>query len=98
MQSLATGMEFREGHFHSRAVTMLGVIRYGPDPVVALIDAANAGRNVSEWLGTACDVPIVASLDAALQDRGPEPALYDKSAARLITTIGSLEIYRIPHP
>ena len=25
----ATGMEFREGHFHSRAVTMLGVIRYG---------------------------------------------------------------------
>ncbi|MDD9918321.1 MAG: glycoside hydrolase family 127 protein [Rhodospirillaceae bacterium] len=24
----ATGLEFREGHFHSRAVTMLGVIRY----------------------------------------------------------------------
>ena len=27
--SFATGMEFREGHFHSRALTMLGVIRYG---------------------------------------------------------------------
>ena len=27
--SFATGMEFREGHFHSRAITMLGVIRYG---------------------------------------------------------------------
>ncbi|HMN78681.1 MAG TPA: glycoside hydrolase family 127 protein [Burkholderiaceae bacterium] len=27
--SFATGMEFREGHFHSRAVTMLGVIRHG---------------------------------------------------------------------
>lgn len=27
--SFNTGMEFREGHFHSRAVTMLGVIRYG---------------------------------------------------------------------
>lgn len=27
--SFATGMEFREGHFHSRAVTMLGIIRYG---------------------------------------------------------------------
>lgn len=26
--SFATGMEFREGHFHSRAVTLLGVIRY----------------------------------------------------------------------
>lgn len=25
----ALGMEFREGHFHSRALTMLGVIRYG---------------------------------------------------------------------
>lgn len=25
----ADGMEFREGHFHSRAVTLLGVIRYG---------------------------------------------------------------------
>ena len=27
--SFSTGLEFREGHFHSRAVTMLGVIRYG---------------------------------------------------------------------
>lgn len=27
--SFATGMEFREGHFHSRALTLLGVIRYG---------------------------------------------------------------------
>lgn len=27
--SFATGMEFREGHFHSRAITMLGVARYG---------------------------------------------------------------------
>jgi len=26
--SFATGMEFREGHFHSRAVTLLGVLRY----------------------------------------------------------------------
>jgi hypothetical protein len=25
----AAGMEFREGHFHSRAVTLLGVVRYG---------------------------------------------------------------------
>lgn len=27
--SFSTGMEFREGHFHSRAVTLLGVIRFG---------------------------------------------------------------------
>lgn len=27
--SFRTGMEFREGHFHSRAVTLLGIIKYG---------------------------------------------------------------------
>jgi hypothetical protein len=37
------------------------------------------------------------TLDLALQDRGPDPALYDRSAARLVTTIGKLEIYQIPH-
>ena len=51
--------------FHD-AKTAFGVIRYGPDPVVALIDSANAGRNASEWLGADHDVPIVATLDEAL--------------------------------
>lgn len=27
--SFRTGMEFREGHFHSRAVTLLGILKYG---------------------------------------------------------------------
>ena len=46
----------------------MGVLRYGPDPVVAVIDSTKAGRNVREWLGDAprFDVPIVASLDEAL--------------------------------
>jgi uncharacterized NAD-dependent epimerase/dehydratase family protein len=48
------------------AKTALGVARYGPDPVVALVDSTNAGRNVSEWIGPGHDVPIVASLDDAL--------------------------------
>jgi len=42
--SFATGMEFREGHFHSRAVTMLGVIRYGIS--VGDSDAVDWGKMV----------------------------------------------------
>ncbi len=49
------------------AKTAFGVIRYGPDLVLALVDSANAGRNVAEWLGPACDVPVVASLEEALR-------------------------------
>ena len=51
------------------AKTAFGVIRYGTDPVVALIDSANAGRNVSEWIGEGHNVPIVATLDEALAMR-----------------------------
>jgi uncharacterized NAD-dependent epimerase/dehydratase family protein len=32
------------------AKTAFGVIRYGTDQVVALVDRANAGRSVSEWI------------------------------------------------
>ncbi len=51
--------------FHD-AKTAFGVIRYGPDPVVAVVDAANAGRSIADWLGPAHDIPIVATLGAAL--------------------------------
>ena len=52
--------------------TAMGVLRYGPDPVVAVIDSTKAGRNVREWLGDAprFDVPIVATLDEALARAG----------------------------
>ncbi len=48
--------------------TAMGVIRYGPDPIVAVIDSTNQGRNVREWLGDQprFDIPIVASLAEAL--------------------------------
>ena len=58
-----------EGNFgFHHAKTAMGVIRYGQDTVVAVIDSAQAGRNVREWLGDSGrhDVPIVASLDDAL--------------------------------
>ena len=48
--------------------TAMGVIRYGPDPIVAVVDSTNAGRNVREWLGDAArfDIPVVATLGEAL--------------------------------
>jgi len=54
------------GFHHGK--TAMGVIRYGPDPVVAVIDSSNAGRSVREWLGEGprADVPVVASLGEAL--------------------------------
>ena len=55
-----------EGQFRAHnAKTAMGVIRYGPDQVVALLDSSIAGRNVSEWL-PGHDIPAVATLDEAL--------------------------------
>jgi uncharacterized NAD-dependent epimerase/dehydratase family protein len=56
-----------EGEFRLHAAkTALGVIRYGPDPVVAVIDSTRAGHNASELLGAPYDVPVVATLEQAL--------------------------------
>ncbi|HEY6058287.1 MAG TPA: DUF1611 domain-containing protein, partial [Candidatus Limnocylindrales bacterium] len=69
-----------EGEFgpHS-AKTAMGVIRYGPDPVVAVLDSTKAGRNVREWMGDRprFDIPILASLEEAL-------SLPDRPTALLI--------------
>ena len=58
-----------EGNFgFHHGKTAMGVIRFGTDEVVAVIDSTQAGRNVREWLGDSgrYDIPIVASLNAAL--------------------------------
>ena len=60
-----------EGHFgphHGK--TAMGVIRYGPDPIAAVLDSSIAGRNVSEWLPGKY-IPAVATLHEALAM--PEP-------------------------
>jgi uncharacterized NAD-dependent epimerase/dehydratase family protein len=55
-----------EGNFgFHHGKTAVGVIRYGPDDVVAVIDSTQAGGNVSSIL-PAHDIPIVANLDEAL--------------------------------
>jgi uncharacterized NAD-dependent epimerase/dehydratase family protein len=48
--------------------TAMGVIAYGRDPVVAVIDSGRAGRDVAEWLGPAHRAPIVANLTEALEE------------------------------
>jgi uncharacterized NAD-dependent epimerase/dehydratase family protein len=64
-----------EGHLQPHdAKTALGVIRYGADPVVAVLDSEIAGRNVSEWL-PGHDIPIVGRLEDALALPGPPTAL-----------------------
>ncbi len=58
-----------EGNFgFHHGKTAMGVIRYGQDPVVAVIDSTQAGRNVREWLGDSgrFDIPVVNTLNAAL--------------------------------
>jgi uncharacterized NAD-dependent epimerase/dehydratase family protein len=58
-----------EGQFQvHNAKTALGVMRYGPDPVVALLDSTIAGRRASDIVGPdpRFDVPAVATLDEAL--------------------------------
>ena len=57
------------GFHHGK--TAVGVIRYGSDDVVAVIDSTRAGGNVSSIL-PGRDIPIVASLDEALS-HDPSP-------------------------
>jgi uncharacterized NAD-dependent epimerase/dehydratase family protein len=58
-----------EGNFgFHHGKTAMGVIRFGQDKVVAVIDSTQAGHNVREWLGDSGrnDIPIVGSLNSAL--------------------------------
>src|SRR5512141_1108588 len=64
-----------EGQFapHS-AKTAYGVIRYGRDDVVAVLDSSRAGQNVAAYL-PGRDIPIVATLEEALSRPNPPDAL-----------------------
>ncbi|MEX1295592.1 MAG: DUF1611 domain-containing protein [Candidatus Limnocylindrales bacterium] len=57
-----------EGQFgEPGSKTAMGVIRYGSDRVVAVLDSTRAGRDVSEWLGEEHAAPILATLAEALE-------------------------------
>ena len=58
-----------EGNFgFHHGKTAMGMIRFGHDKVVAVIDSTQAGHNVREWLGDSGrnDIPIVGTLNDAL--------------------------------
>jgi uncharacterized NAD-dependent epimerase/dehydratase family protein len=56
-----------EGAFgEPNSKTAMGVIRYGRDPVVAVLDSTHAGRSAACWLGPDHDIPILARLEEAL--------------------------------
>ena len=54
--------------------TAMGVIQYGREPVVAVIDSERAGRDVAEWLGPEHRAPVVATFEEALAE-GPTALL-----------------------
>ena len=55
-----------EGQFNATdAKSAVGVLRYCPDQVVAVIDSTRAGRTAQSCAGVGGDVPVVASLEAA---------------------------------
>src|SRR5438045_1413518 len=57
---------FAEGQFaRATAQTAIGVLRYAPYPIVAIVDSTRAGTDASEHVGVGAGVPIVASVDEA---------------------------------
>ena len=70
-----------EGNFgFHHGKTAMGVIRFGHDKVVAVIDSTQAGHNVREWLGDSGrnDIPIVGTA----QRRARLPAAGQRAADR----------------
>jgi uncharacterized NAD-dependent epimerase/dehydratase family protein len=55
--------EFGKGH----SKTAEGVLRYGQNPVVAVIDSTETGKSVEQITGITCQAPIVASVADALK-------------------------------
>ena len=72
MRRLVILTEGQFGPHHGK--TAMGVIRYGTDPIAAVLDSSIAGRNVSEWL-PGKDIPAVATLQEALAMREPPNTL-----------------------
>ncbi|HKW79033.1 MAG TPA: hypothetical protein VJQ09_08015, partial [Candidatus Limnocylindria bacterium] len=56
-----------EGLFARRtAKTAIGVIRYAPYPVVAVVDSTRAGTDAAEHIGIGRGIPVVATVDEAI--------------------------------
>ena len=56
-----------EGQFApGTAKTAIGILRYAPFRVVAVVDSARAGRDAAECVGVGAGVPVVASVEEAM--------------------------------
>jgi len=70
-----------EGQFaRATAKTAIGVLRYAPFDVVAVIDSTHAGTDAAEHVGVGKGVPVVATVDDAIA-RGAEAILIGTAAA-----------------
>ena len=70
-----------EGQFaRATAKTAIGVLRYAPFEVVAVVDSTKAGKDAAEWVGVGAGVPVVASVEDALA-RGATVLLIGTAAA-----------------
>jgi D-glutamate N-acetyltransferase len=72
MRRLVILTEGNFGPHHGK--TAMGVIRYGTDPITAVLDSSIAGRNVHEWL-PGVDIPAVGTLAEALALPNPPDTL-----------------------
>ena len=70
-----------EGQFTpATAKTAIGVLRYAPFEVVAVVDSTRAGRDAAECVGVGAGVPVVATVDEAVA-RGATVLLIGTAAA-----------------
>src|SRR5256885_11177422 len=70
-----------EGHFaRATAKTAIGVLRYAPYEVVAVVDSTRAGSDAAEHVGVGKGIPVVATVDEAIA-RGAEAILIGTAAA-----------------
>jgi uncharacterized NAD-dependent epimerase/dehydratase family protein len=59
---------YMEGHIDSDYGKMgTGVVRYLPNPIVAVIDKTQAGKKIQDFMTTDKDVPILATLSEAIE-------------------------------
>jgi uncharacterized NAD-dependent epimerase/dehydratase family protein len=70
-----------EGQFApATAKTAIGVLRYAPFDVVAVVDSTRAGKDAAECVGVGAGVPVVASVEDAIK-RGATVVLIGTAAA-----------------
>jgi uncharacterized NAD-dependent epimerase/dehydratase family protein len=70
-----------EGQFaRATAKTAIGVLRYAPFPVVAVVDSTHAGADAASCVGVGEGVPVVGSVDEAI-GRGATVLLIGTAAA-----------------